>query len=90
MARVNIIIPDQILESLDQVAEAERMSRSRLIQKATKRYLEERRLEQEAAARKKKMEQAAAKMDRLAEKFGKWDGVGTIRQFRDQRVGVKR
>ena len=90
MARVNIIIPDHILESLDRAAKDEKMSRSGLIQEATKRYLEERRLEQEAAARKKKMEQAASKMDRLAEKFGKWDGVGTIRQFRDQRSGAKR
>jgi len=90
MARVNVIIHDHILENLDQVAEDERMSRSRLIQEAAKRYLEERRLEQEAAARKKKMEHAASKMDRLAEKFGKWDGVGAVRQFRNQRSGAKR
>ena len=51
------------------------MSRSGLIQEATRRLLEERRLEQEALARKKKMERAASKMDRLAEKFGKLDGV---------------
>jgi len=90
MARVNIIIPEHLLKGLDQAAEDDRMSRSGFIQKATTRYLEERRLEQEATARKKKMEQAAAKMDRLAEKFGKWDGVGTIRQFRDQQAGAKR
>jgi len=89
MARVNIIIPDQLLGTLDKEAEEESISRSGLIQEAIRRYLEERRLEQEAEARQKKMEQAASKMDRLAEKFGKWDGVGIIRQFRDQRTGAK-
>lgn len=90
MARVNVIISDDILESLDQAAEDEKMSRSGLIQEAATRYLEARRLEQEAAARRKKREQAAAKMDRLAEKFGKWDGVGAIRRSRDQRSRGKR
>ncbi|WP_454062251.1 ribbon-helix-helix domain-containing protein [Candidatus Nitrospira salsa] len=90
MARVNVIIPDQILNDLDRAAAEESMSRSGLLQAATQRYLEERRLEKETAARKKKMEQAALKMDHLAKKFGKWDGVGTIREFRDQRTGANR
>lgn len=68
----------------------EHTNRSGLLQATAQRYLEERRLEKEAAARKKKMKQAASKMDRLAKKFGKWDGVGTIREFRDQRSGGRR
>lgn len=87
MARVNVIIPDRLLETLDQSAEEEKMSRSGLIQEAIRRYLQERRLEQETLARRKKMERAALKMDRLADKFGQWNGVGIIRQFRDQRTG---
>jgi metal-responsive CopG/Arc/MetJ family transcriptional regulator len=86
MARVNVIIPDRLLETLDQSAEDEKMSRSGLIQEAVRRYLHERRLEQESLARRKKMERAASKMDRLANKLGKWNGVGIIRQFRDQRT----
>ena len=89
MARVNIIIPDRLLDTLDKAAEEEKMSRSGLIQEATRRLLEERRLEQEALARKKKMERAASKMDRLAEKFGKWDGVKSIRHIRDHHEGAK-
>jgi len=88
MARVNVIIPDRLLDTLDKAAEEEKMSRSGLIQEATRRLLEERRLEQEAVARKKKMERAASKMDRLAEKFGKWDGVKSIRRIRDQQTGA--
>ena len=90
MARVNVIISDQILEELDRAAADEHTSRSGLIQTAAKRYLEERRLEKEMANRKRKMKQAALKMDRLAEKFGTWDGVRTIREFRDQRSGGPR
>ena len=89
MARVNVIIPDRLLEILDRSAEEEKMSRSGLIQEAIRRYVQDRRLEQEALLRKKKMERAASKMDDLAEKFGKWNGVGVIRQFRDQRGGAK-
>ena len=89
MARVNVIIPDRLLEILDRSAEEEKMSRSGLIQEAIRRYVHDRRLEQEALVRKKKMERAASKMDNLAEKFGKWNGVGIIRQFRDQRSGGK-
>ena len=90
MARVNVILPDNILKDLDRAAADEHTSRSGLLQTAAQRYLEERRLEKEAAARKKKMKQAAMKMDRLARKFGKWDGVGTIREFRDQQSGGSR
>jgi hypothetical protein len=42
------------------------------------------------AKRKAKMEKAAAEMDRLAEKFGKWDGVKIIRHFRESRATRKR
>lgn len=45
--------------------------------------------QREADERKTKMEKAAAEMDRLAEKFGKWDGVKIIRRFRDSRSRLK-
>ena len=90
MARINIMMPDDTLHAVDHAAKEERLTRSALLQKAARRYLEEKRLEQEALERKQRMQQAAAKMDKLANKFGKWDGVGTIRQFRDRRAGARR
>jgi len=90
MARVNIMIQEEILKEVDQAAEEENLSRSGLLQKAALRYLEIRKMEKEANERKQRMEKAAVNMDKLADKFGKWDGVGTIRQFRDQRTGAKR
>ncbi|MCY4614313.1 MAG: hypothetical protein OXB94_11940 [Nitrospira sp.] len=90
MARINVMIPEDILQDVDHAATEEKLTRSALLQKAARRYLEAKRLEQEALERKHRMQKAAAKMDKLANKFGKWDGVGTIRQFRDRRTGVTR
>ena len=86
MARINVMMPDDILQAVDHAATEEHLTRSALLQKAAHRYLEAQRLEQEAIERKQRMQKAAAKMDKLADKFGKWDGVGTIRQFRDRRT----
>ncbi len=89
MARVNIIMQDDLLEEIDKTATQDNLSRSGLLQEAAKAYLDRRRREREAAERKMRMEKAAAEMDRLAEKFGKWDGVKIIRHFRDSRSGLK-
>ena len=88
MARINVMMQEDILKAVDHAATEEHLTRSALLQKAARRYLEARRLEQEAVERKQRMQKAAAKMDKLADKFGKWDGVGAIRQFRDQRTGA--
>ncbi len=90
MARINVMIQDKLLVVVDHAATEERLTRSGFLQKAVSRYLEEKRLEQEALERKQRMEKAAANMDKLADKFGQWDGVGTIRRFRDERTGSAR
>ena len=90
MARINVMMPDDILQAVDHAATEERLTRSAFLQKTAYQYLEAKRLEQEALARKQRMQKAAAKMDKLADKFGRWDGVGTIRQFRDRRTGATR
>jgi len=88
MARVNVMVRDDVLKEIDQAAAEEKLSRSALLQKAARQYLDGQRREKEASERKQRMEKAAAAMDRLADKFGKWDGVGAIRRFRDQRAGA--
>jgi metal-responsive CopG/Arc/MetJ family transcriptional regulator len=89
MPRVNIVIQSDLLEEIDRAATQNNLSRSGLLQEAARAYLDRRRQEREAAERKMRMEKAAAEMDRLAEKFGKWDGVKIIRHFRDSRSGLK-
>ena len=90
MARINVMMPDDILQAVDRAATEEHLTRSAFLQKTVHQYLEAKRLEQEALARKQRMQKAAANMDKLADKFGQWDGVGTIRQFRDRRTGATR
>ena len=90
MARINVMLPDNVLQAVNRAAKEEHLTRSAFLQKAARQYLETKRLEQEALERKQRMQKAAANMDKLANKFGKWDGVGTIRQFRDQRLGAAR
>ncbi len=85
MGRVNVIIESELLAALDRAALEDNLSRSGLLQEAARLYLERRREERAAAERKARMEKAAAEMDRLAEKFGRWDGVKTVRKFRDSR-----
>ncbi len=90
MARINVMMPEDILQAVDHAATEEKLTRSAFLQKAARRYMDEKRLEKEAGERKQRMQKAAANMDKLANKFGKWDGVGTIRQFRDRRTGATR
>ncbi len=90
MARINVMIPEEILQAVDRAANEENLTRSAFLQKAARQYMEKTKLEKEARERKQRMQHAAANMDKLAEKFGKWDGVGIIRQFRDRRTGAKR
>ena len=89
MARVNIIMQDDLLEEIDKAATQDNLSRSGFLQEASRFYLAHRCEQREAVERKARRQKAAAEMDRLAEKFGKWDGVKIIRHFRDSRSGLK-
>jgi hypothetical protein len=89
MARVNIVMQDELLEAIDTAATQDNLSRSGFLQEASRFYLAHRREQREALERKGRRQKAAAEMDRLAEKFGKWDGVKIIRHFRDSRSGLK-
>lgn len=85
MGRINVMIQNDLLEALDRASVEDNLSRSGLLQEAARAYLERRREARAAAERKARMEKAAAEMDRLAEKFGRWDGVKIVRKFRDSR-----
>ena len=76
-------------EAIDKAATQDNLSRSGFLQEASSFYLAHRREQREAVERKGRRQKAAAEMDRLAEKFGKWDGVKIIRHFRDSRSKLK-
>lgn len=90
MARVNVFMNDDLLKAVDAEAEREGTNRSALLQKAAETYLQEARRQREEVERRRKMEEACTRMDKLAEKLGDWDPVPIIRQFRDARRGSKK
>ena len=84
MAKVNISLPDELLEQIDTLAAELDRSRSGLVQEATAEYvtraLEERRKAQRAARIDRAMESARA----IAEQVEPFDSTAAIRADRDR------
>lgn len=83
MARVNVFLKDDLLDEVGREAKEEGTNRSALIQTALVEYLKEKKRQHELEEKNKKMEAACKKMDKLAEKLGKWDPQTIIRKSRD-------
>jgi len=83
MARVNVFLKDELLDEINREADAEKTNRSALIQAALEEYLQAKRKNREEEEKRKKMREACERMDRLAEKLGRWDAQAIIRKFRD-------
>lgn len=87
MARVNVFLKDDLLKDIDQEAAQSSKSRSALLQAALRDYLEARRRERETDRRRKAMEEACQRIDRVAERLGRWDPTPIVRRARDTRPG---
>ena len=86
MGRVNVFLSDQLLEEINQQAKEEGSNRSALIRAAVEKYIDAKRRDREEAQKRRKMLDAARRMDALAKKLGNWDPQATIRQFRNTRL----
>lgn len=84
MARINTILSEDIIEKLDDIAQAEHKSRSMLLREAAQKLIEEHRRGMEEAIQREKMRQAVSLQDRLRKKSGKWDGVAEVRKWRER------
>ena len=73
-------MPKEILEKLDEAACEANSSRSALLSRAIKHFLEEK--EQEKMLERRL--QAAERIIKVAEKIGPWDGTKEILKWRDQ------
>ncbi|MGH7409717.1 MAG: CopG family transcriptional regulator [Candidatus Methylomirabilis sp.] len=89
MARATVFLSDDLLRAVDAEAEREGISRSALFQKAAEAYLDQAKRERQEVERRRAMEEACLRMDKLAEKLGNWDAVAIIRQFREPRRGSR-
>ena len=80
MAKVNVSLPEDVLESLDKAARQARTSRSAFLAEAVAHYI----VEKEEEVKKRKQKAAAAQMDRLRDKYGGWGGTAEGLKWREK------
>jgi metal-responsive CopG/Arc/MetJ family transcriptional regulator len=77
--KVNICLPKEVLEKLDEAAKEAKSSRSALLSQAVKHFLEEK----EEQKRRERQMLAVRSIRKIAEKIGPWDGTAEILKWRD-------
>ena len=82
MPRVNIMLPDEVLEQMDQVAEEEGLNRSELIRHAFAAYLERRAENDQHQQRQADIQKAMELQDRLRQNLPSWDALKILREQR--------
>jgi metal-responsive CopG/Arc/MetJ family transcriptional regulator len=87
MAKVNVSLPDELLEQVDALAAELERSRSGLVQEATAQYVARVRVERAEEERRARMDRAFADMRALSKKVGSFDSTAAIRADRDSDYG---
>ncbi len=80
MVKINVSVPEDVLEKLDRAAREARTSRSAFLAEAVTHYI----VEKEEEQKKQKRVQAAKDMDRFREKYCGWDGTAEVLRSRGQ------
>ena len=83
MRRLNITLPEDLVELVDTYANERKISRSEFLREAARDVINRYQKQIEEKARKKTMAKAIETQDRLRKKIGKWDGVGEVRRWRE-------
>lgn len=84
MAKVNISLPDGLLDEVDRRADAAHTTRSAFLQEAAAHYITSLDQDSERAARSRRIGAAIAKMSEVGSRIPHGaDGTETIRRFRD-------
>ena len=82
MARVNIMLPDDLLLRIDQVALQEGLSRSKLLRLAFMAYCEQREATYKHQRRQADIEHGMALQDSLRSEIPPWDALKILREER--------
>lgn len=82
MPRVNIMLPDEILGQMDQVAEEEGLNRSQLIRQAFVVFLERRAENDQRQQRQADIQKAMELQDRMRQNLPPWDALKVLREQR--------
>lgn len=83
MAKVNVSLPDKLLEDVDAIAASLHRSRSGLVQEATSLYVARVRKEQELEERRRSIQASIQGMRELAGELEPFDSTEAIRADRD-------
>ena len=78
MTKLNISMPQELLDEIDAEATVLGLTRSGLIQEASARYVVSARLDREAEVRRLRVEAAAARMRRIGVEFGRADDTSKL------------
>lgn len=84
MAKVNISLPDELLEQIDEIAAEYRRSRSSLIQEAAASYTARLLKEREQAARRERIDRAVVSARSIANVLEPGDSTPLIRADRER------
>ena len=85
MAKINISIPQKILEEIDALSKQENMTRSELIRKAFQTYVEVLTEKKRERKKRKGIEKAVELQDEIRHTIGDLDLVEDLRKWRDKR-----
>jgi len=85
MARVNIMLPDDLLKRIDQVAQQEGVSRSKLLRLAFVAYCQQREATYEYQRKQAAIEHGMTLQDSLRKKSLPWDSLKILRAERQAR-----
>jgi len=85
MAKINISIPQEILEEIDALSKEENMTRSELIRKAFQTYVEVLTEKKRERKKRKGIEKAVELQDEIRNMIGDIDLVEDLRNWRDKR-----
>ncbi len=80
VVKINVSMPEEVLEKLDEAAREAKSSRSALLTQAVKRFLEEK----EAEKKRERRFKAADKIIKISKEIGPWDGTTEILKWRDR------
>ena len=82
MAKINVSFPEGFLGQLDRLTREEHITRSELLRKAVKLYMDAWNQKKAEEKRQKGIMEAMKIQDALRKKSGKWDGVSELRKWR--------
>jgi len=83
MVRINAVLPEDMIQKLDDIAKDEKKSRSMLLREATEKLIKEHQMRLEEKLKRLRLKRSIEIQDKLRKKAGKWNGVSEIRRWRE-------